>query len=144
MRSYTIIRVDIVNITSGLVFVDTRVIEYRRIINSVAINADRQNTHVGRGSIDSPRNGDGFGFPGHAGTCTAGGENGVGHAASIAVKHDILDYADIFTLRRLDLCTDNFARLNVATATGARCGLGLSEQGSGGHTQDGKRHSEQE
>src|SRR5207247_578703 len=72
LRSYTIIRVDVVNITSGLVFVDTRIIEYRRVINSVAINANGQNTHVGRGSIDSPRNGDGFGLPSHAGTCSAG------------------------------------------------------------------------
>jgi hypothetical protein len=142
LRSYAIIRVDIVNITSGLVFIDTRVIEYRRVINSVAVNANGQNTHVGRGSIDSPRNGDGFGLPGHASTCSAGGENGVGHATSIAVKYDIFNYTDIFALRRLDLCTDNFARLNVATATGARCGLGLSEHGSGGHTQDGKRCSE--
>ena len=144
LRSYTIIRVDVVNITSGLVFVDTRIIEYRRVINSVAINANGQNTHVGRGSIDSPRNGDGFGLPGHAGTCSAGGENGVGHAAGIAVKHDIFNYADIFALRGLDFCTDDFARLNMATAARTRRGLGLSEQGSGGHTQDGKRHSEQE
>jgi hypothetical protein len=81
-------------------------------------------------------------LPGNAGACAAGRKNGVGHATGITIKDDIFNYADIFTLRRLDLCPDNFARLNVATATGARCGLGLSEHGSGDHTQDGKRCSE--
>ena len=58
-----------------------------------------------------------------SGPCS--GENGVRHAAGVAIKHDVFDYANFFTLRGFDFGANKLAGLNVTSAAGSSA-LGLA------------------
>src|SRR5205809_439888 len=125
-RSYSwrhaIVRINVINITTGRILVDTSVIERRSIVDSIALDSYGHHTRIRCGCVNRPWDSNGFPTASHAGACAAGGQDRVSHAAAVAIQDDVFHDADFLAALVLNLHADDLARLHIGLCSGA---LGL-------------------
>ena len=91
-RGYAIVGVNIVDPTTGGILVNARVVEDRCAVDSLAFDSHRVNIRLRGDAVNGPWYGHGFRCD--ACTSTAGRQNGVSHAAGVAIKNHIFNRAD--------------------------------------------------
>jgi hypothetical protein len=90
--------INIIDPTRSGIFVDPRIFENGRAIDSFFFNANRNDSRIGTDRINRPWNGNGLtggGQPSAGPTC---GEDGIGHA-TILIENYVFDLTDILALR---------------------------------------------
>jgi hypothetical protein len=97
-RANTVVAIDVVDIIGSRIFIQSRGIERRSVIDLVPIDVNPKNAQIGCGRIYRPWNCNNFAAT--AGTtcpATTSGENSVSHAAVASVDYDVFNYTDFFT-----------------------------------------------
>ena len=112
-RRNAVVGIDVIEVATIRILVDTRVIEYRRIINPVALDTYRHHTRVGCRAVNRPWHRHCFLAATNACVGPAGRQNGVGHAAGIAIQNDVFHHPDFLTARVPNFHPDHFARLQI-------------------------------
>ncbi len=113
-RSLTnaVVAVNISDIIGSGIFVDSRIIEHRRVIDSISIYGHGKRAHVRRRRIDRPGDCDQFSTASRAWSAFGGRKDRISHATCVAVDHNIFNDPYFFALRRFHPCTYEFANLN--------------------------------
>ena len=110
----SVVGVNVVDIAAGGVLINATVIEHRRVIDALTLNANGDNTWIRPNAVDRPRNRDRLSGAGCAGSRATGRQNGVSHATRVAIKYDIFHDAYFLATRVFNFHPNDFARLNVA------------------------------
>lgn len=109
----SVIGINIVDPAAGGVLINASVVEHRRVIDALTINANHNDTRIRPNAVYRPWNCDRFGGAGRAPGRATGRQNGVSHATRVAIKYDIFHDAYFLASGVFNFHPNDFARRNI-------------------------------